>query len=195
MSEIENSILLVLEGQNEPVTYSYIDAVLPKWDFADISRAIDALKRSGQVCIGLEGVMLNAPVETAVENVVVIDDFSDQQSANRNSKYDTNIDYLPYDILIGGSEPTNTDQYEQISEEELRNLIASIEDRSNLLITATRRQSRFQRMTGLATERHPGFRLNLRWKAHPYFMHLTLRNPLRYLTELQTPFKRMDCIR
>lgn len=87
MSEIENSILLVLEGQNEPVTYSYIDAVLPKWDFADISRAIDALKRSGQVCIGLEGVMLNAPVETAVENVVVIDDFliSNQQIAIANT--------------------------------------------------------------------------------------------------------------
>lgn len=133
MSEIENSILLVLERQNEPVTYSYIDAVLPKWDFTDISRAIDALKRSGQVCIGLEGVMLKAPVETAAENVVVIDDFSDQQSANRNSKDDTTINYLPYDILIGGSEPTNADQYEQISEEELRNLIASIEDRSNLL--------------------------------------------------------------
>lgn len=134
ISEIETSILTVLGKQSGPVTYSYIDAVLPKWDFLDISKTIDALKQSGAVNVSLEGVALGPSAEIAIERSdKTADDLPDQQIANKDSKSDTKIDYLPYDILIGESEPIRYDQYEQISEEELRELIASIGDGSNLL--------------------------------------------------------------
>lgn len=134
MSDIETSILTVLGKQSGPVTYSYIDAVLPTWDFADISRAIEALKLSGVVSVGIEGITLDSSAESkAEEEALPIDDPSEQQPTNHHSKYDVNVDYLPYDILIGDSEPTDTDQYEQISEDELRQLVASIKDGPNLL--------------------------------------------------------------
>lgn len=134
MPEIESSILAVLGKQSGPVTYSYIDAVLPKWGFSEISKAIDALKQSGAVSVGLEGIALKPSAANTIEDEAEIaDDSPEQQHAGLHTKYDVSVDYLPYDILIGDSEPTKTDQYEQISEEELRELIASIEDEPSLL--------------------------------------------------------------
>lgn len=134
ISEIENSIITVLEKQGSPVTYSYIDAVLPKWDFSDISKAIDALKLSGAVSVGSEGIALNPPTAITIEKPVDVVGYSaDQQSANNSSKYDINVDCLPHGVPIGESESTNSDRYEQISKEELRKLVASIENGPGLL--------------------------------------------------------------
>lgn len=129
MSEIKTSILAVLGKQSGPVTYSYIDAVLPKWDFSDISKAIDALKQLGAVSVGLEGVALESSAANIIEDIAGITDNSpDQQNTGLHTECDVNADHLPYDILVGDSEPTKTIKYEQIFEEESRELIASIED-------------------------------------------------------------------
>lgn len=134
MSEIKTSILAVLGKQSGPVTYSYIDAVLPKWDFSDISKAIDALKQLGAVSVGLEGVALESSAANIIEDIAGITDNSpDQQNTGLHTECDVNADHLPYDILVGDSEPTKTIKYEQIFEEESRELIASIEDGPSLL--------------------------------------------------------------
>lgn len=130
MSELESALLELLEKQSVPVTYSYIDVVLPKWDFSDISKSIETLKQSGLISVGVEGVALAACEENLIEsdNIIVED-----QHDNATVKYGTSVDYLPYDILIGDSQTARDDQYEQISEEELRGLIASIESGPNIL--------------------------------------------------------------
>ena len=126
MPEIEDSIIRLLETQSGPVTYSFIDALLPKWDFAEVSRAIENLRQSGLVSVGIEGVAYAGASNSS-------EDYTQEQKDGSNSKYSANIEYLSYDILIGDSEEKNPDDYDHVSEEELRELILSIEHGSSIL--------------------------------------------------------------
>lgn len=126
MPEIEDSIIRLLETQSGPVTYSFIDALLPKWDFAGVSRAIENLRQSGLVSVGIEGVAYAGASNSS-------EDYTQEQKDGSNSKYSANIEYLSYDILIGDSEEKNPDDYDHVSEEELRELILSIEHGSSIL--------------------------------------------------------------
>lgn len=126
MSEVENSILNLLGNQTEPVTYSYINAVLPKWSFEEISKSLDELRQRDLVHVGIEGVSLKhaTPLDSLTP---ALPNHAAETEAHSDSRD------LEWDILIGEDSSKAPEQYAQMSERELRDLVATLENRPSLL--------------------------------------------------------------